>query len=122
MHTVPQYFLLQRTDENIYSQAGVWIQRAHLWKPAVVVDSVSFSHSQHWSLDVDKQRKSIIMGFKTSKTLSALQSTSAANYWLCASIYFSTEIVSFNNLRVLENQYPHRLEHVLHEGEDTATA
>lgn len=70
MHTVSLIFLtaLQLTGENIYSQAGVWIQRTHLWKPAIVIDGVSFSHPQRWTLDVDKQRKSIIMGFKTSKT------------------------------------------------------
>lgn len=110
------------TDKDVYSQACVWIQRAHLWKPAVVIDGVSFRHPQHWTLDVDKQRKSIIMGFKTSKTLSALQSTGAADYWPCASIRFSTEIVSFNNLRVFENRYSHRMEHVLHEREATAAA
>lgn len=62
------------------------------------------------------------MGFKSSKTLSALQSTGAADYWPCESIHFSTEIVSLNNLSVFENQYPHRLDHVLHEGEATAAA
>lgn len=39
-------------------QACVWIQRVHLWVPAVVVDGVAFSHPQCWTLpQVDRQRQ-----------------------------------------------------------------
>lgn len=47
------------TQENGHSQTGVWVQRTHLRKPAIVIDGVSLSHPQHWTLDVDKHRKTI---------------------------------------------------------------
>jgi len=44
-------------NQRLDSQAGVWVQGAHLGIPAVVVDGVPLRHPQHWTLTGQTQRE-----------------------------------------------------------------